>query len=224
MIAEPIQGVGGFAVPPDGFFGAMKKELDASGILFVADEVQTGWGRTGDHFWGYEAHGIVPDMLTFAKGLGNGLSLGGVVARREIMDCLTANSISTFGGNPLVTAGALANLDHLIEHDLQGNARDVGARLRAALDALAVDQPCIGEVRGRGLMLGVELVAPGTKQPDAAVTSAVLEGCRARGLLVGKGGLHGNVLRIAPPLSLTVEEADEGAAIMAEAVREAAAT
>ena len=224
MIAEPIQGVGGFAVPPDGFFGAMKKELDASGILFVADEVQTGWGRTGDHFWGYEAHGLVPDMLTFAKGLGNGLSIGGVVARREIMDCLTANSISTFGGNPLVTAGALANLDYLLDHDLQRNALDVGGRLRAALDSLAAGQACIGEVRGRGLMLGVELVAPGTKQPDAAATSAVLEGCRDRGLLVGKGGLHGNVLRIAPPLTLTVEEADEGAAILAEAVREAATT
>ena len=223
MIAEPIQGVGGFAVPPDGFFGAMKKELDASGILFVADEVQTGWGRTGDHFWGYEAHGVVPDMLTFAKGLGNGLSLGGVVARREIMDCLTANSISTFGGNPLVTAGALANLDHLLDHDLQRNALEVGGRLRETLDALAVGQPCIGEVRGRGLMLGVELVAPGTKHPDAGVTSAVLEGCRERGLLVGKGGLHGNVLRIAPPLSLTVEEADEGAAILVQAVQEAAA-
>ena len=135
MIAEPVQGVGGFAVPPDGLFGAMKEVLDDHGILFVSDEVQTGWGRTGDHFWGYQAHGIVPDMLTFAKGLGNGLPIGGVVARAELMDSVTANSISTFGGNPLVTSGALAVLDFLADHDLQANARVVGARLADGLRA-----------------------------------------------------------------------------------------
>ena len=113
MIAEPIQGVGGFTVPPDGMFGAMKQVLDETETLFVSDEVQTGWGRTGEHFWGYDAHGIVPDMMTFAKGLGNGLSMAGVIARGDIMDCLQANSISTFGGNPLVCAGALANLEYL---------------------------------------------------------------------------------------------------------------
>ena len=106
MIAEPIQGVGGFATRPTGFFGAMKKVLDEHGILFISDEVQTGWGRTGEHFWGYQAHGIVPDMLTFAKGLGNGLAIGGVVARADLMDSLTANSISTFGGNPLARPAA----------------------------------------------------------------------------------------------------------------------
>ena len=105
LIAEPIQGVGGFATPPDGLFGAMHKVLDEHGILLISDEVQTGWGRTGEHFWGIDAHGVRPDMITFAKGLGNGLSIGGVVARGEIMDCLQANSISTFGGNPLSTAG-----------------------------------------------------------------------------------------------------------------------
>ena len=122
LIAEPIQGVGGFATPPDGFFGAFKEVLDEHGILFITDEVQTGWGRTGEHFWGYQAHGIEPDILTFAKGLGNGLAMAGVVARADIMDTLQANSISTFGGNPLATTGALANLDYLIEHDLQTNA------------------------------------------------------------------------------------------------------
>ena len=140
MIAEPIQGVGGFAVPPDGFFGAMKEVLDHHGILFVSDEVQTGWGRTGDHFWGYQAHDMVPDLLTFAKGVGNGLALGGVVARAEIMDCITANSISTFGGNPLATAGALANLEFLLSHDLQGNALKMGhlfvERLRPLTDRI----------------------------------------------------------------------------------------
>src|SRR5471032_1452270 len=122
MIAEPIQGVGGFATPPDGFFGAMKEVLDEYGILFISDEVQTGWGRTGEHFWGFEAHDLVPDLATFAKGLGNGLAIGGVVGRGDLIDSVGANSISTFGGNPLAAAGALANLDYLLSRDLQGNA------------------------------------------------------------------------------------------------------
>ena len=114
MIVEPIQGVGGFITPPDGLFGAMKEVLDRNGILFISDEVQTGWGRTGEHFWGYQSHGITPDIITFAKGLGNGLAMAGVVASAELMDSLPANSISTFGGNPLSTAGALANLDGIV--------------------------------------------------------------------------------------------------------------
>ncbi|HZD23617.1 MAG TPA: aspartate aminotransferase family protein, partial [Acidimicrobiia bacterium] len=130
MIAEPIQGVGGFVTPPDGFLGAMKEVLDEHGILFITDEVQTGWGRTGEHFWGYQAHGLTPDLLTFAKGLGNGLAMAGVVARAGVMDSLGANSISTFGGNPLATAGALANLNYVLEHDLQTNAHKVGNQLK----------------------------------------------------------------------------------------------
>ena len=115
MIAEPIQGVGGFAAAPDGLFGAFGKELSNRGILFISDEVQTGWGRTGEHFWGYQAHGITPDLMTFAKGLGNGVAIAGVVGRAEIIDVISANSISTFGGNPLATAAALANLKVLVE-------------------------------------------------------------------------------------------------------------
>jgi 4-aminobutyrate aminotransferase len=219
MIAEPIQGVGGFVTPPDGFFGAMKEVLDEYGILFISDEVQTGWGRTGEHFWGYQAHDLVPDMLTFAKGLGNGLPVAGVVARAEIMDSLTANSISTFGGNPLVTAGALANLDYLLEHDLQTNALKMGQRLRAGLDHLAAEIPAIGDVRGKGLMLGVEMVAAGGTKPDPGVTTRIMEAARQGGVLVGKGGLYGNTLRIAPPLSVTDAEVDEGLEILADAVR-----
>ena len=224
MIFEPIQGVGGFVTPPDGFFGEMKKVLDRSGILMISDEVQTGWGRTGENFWGYQAHGVVPDMLTFAKGLGNGLAIGGVVARGEIMDCLSANSISTFGGNPLAMAGALANIDYLLEHDLQTNASKVGRHLRTSIEDLGEKVDIIGEVRGKGLMIGVELVKSGSKEPNPAAASAILENAREGGLLVGKGGLFGNALRIAPPLSLTQDEADEGYAILERAIEEAAKT
>ncbi|MDX6205989.1 MAG: 4-aminobutyrate aminotransferase [Frankiales bacterium] len=210
LIAEPIQGVGGFTMPPDGFYGGLKAVCDEYGILFIADEVQTGWGRTGEHFWGIEAHGVVPDMITFAKGIGNGLSIGGVVARAEIMDSLPAASISTFGGNPLVTAGALANLQYLLDHDLQANALVRGQQLMAGLRELPSAYPMVGDVRGKGLMIGIDLVEPGTKTPDPRAAGAVMEQTKAQGLLIGKGGLYGNVLRIAPPLSLTMDEADEG--------------
>jgi 4-aminobutyrate aminotransferase len=218
LIAEPIQGVGGFAVPPDGFFGAMKEVLDEYGILLISDEVQTGWGRTGEHFWGIGAHGVVPDAMTFAKGLGNGLAIGGVVTRPEIMDSLRANSISTFGGNPLATAAAKATLDYVLDHDLQANAHKVGTRLLSGLRDLGARFPAIGDVRGKGLMTAIELVEPGTDRPDLPVTAAVMEETRRRGLLVGKGGRLGNVLRIAPPLTLTEEEADEGVRILGDSL------
>ncbi len=218
MIAEPIQGVGGFVTPPDGFFGAMKEVLDEHGILFITDEVQTGWGRTGEHFWGYQAHGITPDVLTFAKGLGNGLAMAGVVASAELMDSLPANSISTFGGNPLSTAGALANLEYILEHDLQTNASKVGRHLKNRIDGLAERSDLVGEVRGKGLMLGVELVKPGSKNPNAPAAAAVMEAAKREGLLIGKGGVHGNVLRIAPPLTLTEAEADEGYSMLERAI------
>jgi 4-aminobutyrate aminotransferase len=214
LIAEPIQGVGGFTVPPDGFFAAVKEVLDSYGILLVSDEVQTGWGRTGEHFWGIGAHGVVPDVMTFAKGLGNGLTIGGVVARRDLMDGLPANSISTFGGNPLATAAARATLDYVLDHDLQANALKVGSRLLSGLRDLAARHPAIGDVRGKGLMAAVELVTPGTDRPDLAATAALMEQTRRGGLLVGKGGRLGNVLRIAPPLTLTEDEADEGLRIL----------
>jgi 4-aminobutyrate aminotransferase len=220
LIAEPIQGVGGFAVPPDGLYGAMKEVLDQYGILFITDEVQTGWGRTGEHFWGIEAHDVEPDMLTFAKGLGNGMAMAGVVARAEIMDSITTNSISTFGGTPLASAAALANLRYLLEHDLQGNAAKVGGMLLRELGQRAETWPVVGEVRGKGLMIGIELVRPGTREPDPAAAARMLELTKTRGVLIGKGGLHGNVLRIAPPLTLTDTEAEEALAVLCAALDE----
>ena len=218
LIAEPIQGVGGFATPPDGFFNSLQKVLSNHGILFVTDEVQTGWGRTGEHFWGYQAHDIVPDMLTFAKGVGNGITLAGIVARAEIMDTITALSFSTFGGNPLSTAAGIATLDYVLENDLQGNAMRMGKRLTDGLQPVVDRTPWIAELRGKGLMQAIETVQPGGIEPDTGRAAELLEGCKDRGLLVGKGGLYGNVIRITPMLDVTEEEIDEGVAAIAATV------
>lgn len=217
LIAEPIQGVGGFATPPNGFFGAMKKELDNRGILYISDEVQTGWGRTGEHFWGYEAHGIVPDMLTFAKGVGNGITLAGIVARADIFDTINVLNFSTFGGNPLSAAGGLATINHVLDNDLQGNAQRMGDRFRAGLDDIAASIPWIAEVRGKGLMQGFETVQPGTDEPDAARTVQVHQAAKDHGVLLGKGGLYGNVIRMSPMLNVTADEIDEGLAALRSA-------
>ena len=217
MIAEPIQGVGGFTVPPDGLFRAYKEVLDEYGILFVSDEVQTGWGRTGEHFWGIGAHGVTPDAMTFAKGLGNGAAIGGVVARADLMNCLTANSIATFGGNPVSTAAANATLDYVLSHDLQTRAAKTGSLLLEGLRGLPESNRWIGDVRGKGLMIGIEMIEPGTKVPDPRSAGDVLEAARQGGLLLGKGGLYGNCLRISPPLTLSESEATEGLAILLDA-------
>ncbi|WP_127506954.1 aspartate aminotransferase family protein [Actinoplanes solisilvae] len=216
MIAEPIQGVGGFVAGPDGLLGAYQKVLGEHGILLIADEVQTGWGRTGEHFWGYQAHGVIPDLITFAKGIGNGFALGGVVGRAEVMNAVPAISFSTFGGNPLSAAAGNAVLDYVLDHDLQANAARTGAILLDGLRGL--DLGIIGEVRGKGLMIGVEIVRPGTNEPDPAGTLRAFDECRAGGLLVGKGGLYGNVLRMGPALTLTEDEAREGLGILTAAL------
>jgi 4-aminobutyrate aminotransferase len=213
LIAEPIQGVGGFVPLPDGLLGAVKKELDPHEVLLVADEVQTGWGRTGAHFWGFQAHGVTPDLVTFAKGLGNGLAIAGVAGRPELIDSIEALSVSTFGGNPLATTGALANLDYLLANDCQANAESQGRRLRSRLEAAAARHDFVIDVRGKGLMQGVE-IGRQDGAPDEARTGEILEAARRRGLLVGKGGLSGNVLRIAPPLTVTADEVDAACDIL----------
>jgi 4-aminobutyrate aminotransferase len=206
-------------VPPDGFFASLKEVLDEYGILFVSDEVQTGWGRTGEHFWGFQAHEITPDLLVFAKGLGNGVAIAGVAGRADLVDSVHVNSISTFGGNPLATAAALANLEYLLSHDLQENARVVGSLLLDGLRQFEARFGIVGQVRGKGLMIGVELVEPGTTRPARQAAGRVLEETRARGLLVGKGGLYGNVLRIAPPLSVNRQQVEEALAVLGEALQ-----
>jgi 4-aminobutyrate aminotransferase len=208
MIAEPIQGVGGFVTQPPEYFRIVKSILDEFGIPFIADEVQTGFGRTGESFWGIEGYGVRPEAIVCAKGLGNGMAIGAVVGRAEMVDSLRANSISTFGGNPLASTYALANLDHIEEDDLQQNAYKVGDYLHRGLKDLEDRFDIVGEVRGKGLMLGVELVTDGeSKDPNPEAAGRVMEISKERGLLVGKGGLYGNVLRISPPLSITEDDA-----------------
>lgn len=214
FIAEPVQGAGGFATPPDGFFLAMQEVLQEYEIPFVSDEVQSGWGRTGRSWFGIEHYGVRPQAITFAKGLANGMSIGGVVAEEPLMNSLTANSISTAGGNPMAMAAGNAVLDFIEDHDLQRNADRVGALLTDGLRATADRCPLIGEVRGVGLMIGVELVLPGSKAPAVAATTAVLEEARAAGLLIGRGGLHSNVLRVTPPMTVTADEAAEAIAVL----------
>jgi 4-aminobutyrate aminotransferase len=186
----------------------VKSILDEFEIPFIADEVQTGFGRTGEAFWGIEGAGVRPDAMVCAKGLGNGMAIGAVVGRAEMVDSLRANSISTFGGNPLASTYALANLDHIQENDLQQNAYKVGDYLHRGLKDLEDRFEVVGEVRGKGLMAGVELVKDGrSKDPSPEAAGTIMERCKERGLLIGKGGLYGNVLRISPPLSITEEDA-----------------
>ena len=223
MIAEPIQGVGGFVTPPREYFTKVKAILDEYEIPLVIDEVQTGFGRTGEAFWGADAYHVTPDLVTCAKGLGNGMAIGAVVGRADLVDAVGANSISTFGGNPIATTVALANLELLEEKGLQSNAQRVGKLLLEGLDDLRDRHEVVGDVRGKGLMLGVELVTDkASRTPAPSVAAEVMEGCRRRGVLVGKGGLYGSVLRISPPLVLTEEQARHGVRVLDEAIAEAA--
>jgi 4-aminobutyrate aminotransferase-like enzyme len=204
---------------PDGLLGAYRDLLAEHGVLFISDEVQTAWGRTGEHFWGYAAHGMTPDMITFAKGLGNGFAIGGVIARGDLMDGVPGNGISTFGGNPLSTTAANAALDYVLDHDLQRNAATLGTMIIDGLQEACAPLRAVGEVRGKGLMFAVDLVDPGTGAPSPALATRALEEARDRGLLIGKGGLQGHALRMAPPMNITEADAKEGMGMLIDALR-----
>ena len=210
FIAEPIQGVGGATHGARNYLGEAYKIAREHGGLCIADEVQTGFGRTGDHYWGFENFDVVPDFVTMAKGIGNGVPLAAVTTRMEIAQALTQRiHFNTFGGNPVCMAAGLAVLDVIDEDGLQENSRVVGKRLKDGFKELAKQHQLIGDVRGMGLMLGVELVRDRkTKEPANKETLAVLEAAREMGVLVGKGGLDGNVLRVKPPMCITAEDAD----------------
>ncbi len=210
FIGEPIQGVGGVVTPPPEYFSIVYEIVRRHGGLCIADEVQTGLGRTGQKFWGFENWGVVPDLVTMAKGLANGAPIGACVTRPEVASVMQRRvHFNTFGGNPLSMTQGLATLEVIEAEGLQENARTVGGYLREKLLDLADRHPIIGEVRGLGLMLGIELVRNrDSREPATTETLEVLEQARDRGLLLGKGGLAGNVIRIKPPMCITRADAD----------------
>jgi len=217
MLAEPIQGVGGYIVPPKEFFKIAFKIVKEYGGDFISDEVQTGWGRTGKKWFGIEHWEVTPDIITGAKSLGNGYPIGLTAATPEIANAYEGPTISTFGGNPVAMVTAKAVIDLIEEDDLMTNCDVVGGYLQEKLKELQEKYPCIGEVRGMGLMQAMELVTdPVTKEPATALAVEVMEAARERGLLIGKGGVYNNVLRMAPPMNISKSDVDEAAAILAE--------
>jgi len=219
FLAEPIQGVGGFIVAPDGYFKVAVDIVKRYGGLFIADEVQTGFGRTGTKMWGIEHHeGVEPDIMTMAKGIANGLPIGACLATVPVADAWKAGNIATFGGNPLSTAAANATIDVIVEERLPENAAHMGRALRDGLEALKAKYGhVIGDVRGKGLMQALELVKDekaGDRTPDGGAVSRLFEETKKQGLLIGRGGLYGNVVRIAPPLNVTRAQIDAGLAAL----------
>src|SRR5438874_1426523 len=210
FIAESIQGVGGVVVFPDGYLKAVYEHVRAAGGLCIADEVQAGFGRTGTHFWGFETQGVIPDIVTMAKGIGNGCPLGAVVTTPKIAQTLTQRiHFNTFGGNPVVCAQGKAVLEVIEKEKLRQNALTIGNKILASLSGLKEKHKLIGDVRGKGLMLGIELVKDRqSKEPACEESAQVMEKCKEMGLLVGKGGLWGQTIRFSPPMCLKGHDAD----------------
>src|SRR5688500_4937573 len=222
FIAEPIQGVGGATHGAPNYLMEVYGVVREHGGLCVADEVQTGFGRTGEHYWGFQNFGVVPDFVTMAKGIGNGVPLGAVTTRMDIAEKLTQRiHFNTFGGNPVCMAAGLAVLEVIEEDGLQENSRVLGKRMKKGLEGLMKQHHLIGDVRGMGLMLGVELVRDRkTKEPAKKEALAVLEAAREMGVLIGKGGLDGNVLRIKPQMCISAEDVDFTLDVLDRALRE----
>jgi 4-aminobutyrate aminotransferase-like enzyme len=223
FLAEPIQGVGGFITPPKEYFKIVFNIVKKYGGLFVADEVQTGFGRTGKKWFGVEHWEVEPDILTTAKGMANGTPVGATIATPEVADAFQGMTISTFGGNPVTAVAARATIAVIEEEKLLENSHQMGSALRVKLEELKEKYALIGDVRGMGLMQGVELVKDRkTKEPAPQETNALIERCKNNGLLIGKGGLYGNVLRISPPLNIAREDIDEAARILDKSLGEKA--
>jgi 4-aminobutyrate aminotransferase len=210
LIAEPIQGVGGFITPPPEYFKIVTDIVHKYGGVFIADEVQTAWGRTGGKWFGIEHWDVVPDIVTSAKGLANGLPIGVTIARPEVANAVKGLTISTFGGNPIATTAANAVLDYIEEQNILRNTEEVGAYLMNGLLDLKEKHHLIGDVRGKGLLLALELVEDrGSKAPATAATLQLMENARENRLMVGRGGLYGNVIRLSPPMNIGRTDVDE---------------
>jgi len=213
FIAEPIQGVGGFITPPKEYFKEVVSIIKRYGGLFICDEVQTGWGRTGERMFGIEHWGVDPDIMVMAKGAANGAPVGITIATPEVGDSLKGSHLSTFGGNPVTATAVLATIDVIEKRNLVRNAKKMGGYLRERLDGLKEKYWTIGEVRGMGLIQGIEVVKA-KKEPAPDFVSEIFERTKKEGLLIGKGGLYGNVLRITPPLTIERDEIDHAIGIM----------
>ncbi|MCU1306334.1 MAG: aminotransferase [Acidobacteriaceae bacterium] len=225
FLAEPIQGLGGFITPPKEYFKIVFNIIKQYGGLYIDDEVQTGWGRTGKKWFGIEQWEVTPDIITAAKGMGNGVPIGVTMTRPEIAASFQGLQISTFGGNPVTCVAAKATIDLIEEDKLMDNADVVGRYFRSKLEELKDKHDVIGEVRGMGLMQGIELVRDrNTKEPAPVETGQVMEEARRRGLLIGKGGLFGNVIRMSPPLNISKADVDEAFTILDHALETVSAT
>jgi 4-aminobutyrate aminotransferase/(S)-3-amino-2-methylpropionate transaminase len=217
ILIEPIQGEGGFIVPPKGFLPALAKYSKENGIIFIADEVQTGFARTG-HMFAVEEEGVVPDMVVTAKGIAGGLPLAAVTGRADVMDSVHASGLGgTYGGNPIACAAALGAMETMEEENLVARAQHIGEILGSSLRALAKKYPVIGEVRGRGAMQAIELVEPGTKNPNTAAMNAVVKYCQSQGVLVLTAGTYSNVVRFLPPLVITDELLKDALSVLDDA-------
>jgi 4-aminobutyrate aminotransferase / (S)-3-amino-2-methylpropionate transaminase / 5-aminovalerate transaminase len=221
LLIEPIQGEGGFIVPAEGFLPALSAWTKKNGVVFIADEIQSGFCRTGDWF-AVNHEGVIPDIVTTAKGLAGGMPLAGVTGRAELMNAVHEGGLGgTYGGNPVAAAAALATIKTMRDRDLVGRARELGATMLENLTSLAQDVAIIGDVRGRGAMIAFELVEPGTKKPNAAAAKAIVSYCNAQGVIALACGTYGNVIRLLPPLVISDEQLDDGLNVLAAAVRAA---
>ena len=224
MLAETIQGLGGFIVPPPEYFKIVATIVRNYGGLFIADEVQAAWGRTGKKWWGIEHWEVVPDIITSAKGMANGFPIGLTLTRPEIADAYKGLTISTFGGNPMACVAAKATIDLIEEERLMDNAHEMGNHFRQGLEALKEKHAIIGDVRGMGLMQGLELVKDRkTKEPGTDLAGRFMERARSNGLIVGRGGLYANVIRMSPPLNISKADIDAALAIIDKSLAEATA-
>ncbi|NNN01016.1 MAG: 4-aminobutyrate--2-oxoglutarate transaminase [Acidimicrobiaceae bacterium] len=221
LLIEPIQGEGGFIVPADGFLTALSEWTTKNGVVFIADEIQSGFCRSGDWF-AVNHEGVIPDIVTTAKGLAGGMPLAGVTGRAELMNAVHEGGLGgTYGGNPVAAVAALASIRTMRDRNLVARAREIGDQLLKDLTSLQQDVAIIGDVRGRGAMIAFELVQPGTKNPNAAAAKSIVSYCNSNGVIALSCGTYGNVIRLLPPLVITDEQLADGFAVLASAVRSA---
>jgi len=221
VLIEPVQGEGGFVVPAEGFLPALSKWTTDNGVVFIADEIQSGFCRTGDWF-AVNHEGVIPDMVTTAKGLAGGMPLAAVTGRAELMNAVHEGGLGgTYGGNPVAVAASLATIRVMKDRNLLDRAREIGNTVTSHLRALQSEVNIIGEVRGRGAMIAMELVEPGTKKPNAAAAKSIVAHCNQQGVVALACGTNGNVIRLLPPLVITDAQLADGLSVLADAVRQA---